>query len=291
MSKTVQRVRIIALSALIALAIVACGQLVWGGLAYANLKLTPAIPWSGPAMALVLGGLYWVLSGRAWPARGGAHRQALLALNPVGPAVLAWSVAAGGCAITALAGLWIVCSQITPWTPNLLPSLEGVPASTVAVLLIIGCLAAPLSEEAAFRGYAQGLIQRVMPPWTAVVVVSLMFAAVHLTQGPFPGKLLVYFLAGLTFGAVARLAGSIVPSIAVHVMADAAFFTLVWPHDGLRRLVNQGGADLWFWIHLGQVALFAPLALLAFVQLARAAKARNFPRGPSNAIQALPAAV
>jgi membrane protease YdiL (CAAX protease family) len=229
-----------------------------------------------------------VLSGRAWPARGGARRRALLALNPASAAVLAWSVAAGGCAIAALAGLWIVFSQITPWTPNLLPSLAGVPASTVAVLLVVGCLAAPLSEEAAFRGYAQGLIQRVMPPWTAVVVVSLMFAAVHLTQGLFPGKLMVYFLAGLTFGAVARLAGSIVPSIAVHVMADAAFFTLVWPHDGLRRLVSQGGADLWFWIHLGQVAVFAPLALLAFVQLARAAKAGNLPVAPPTRFRPCP---
>ena len=57
----------------------------------------------------------------------------------------------------------------------------------------------------------------------------------------------------------------------VHMIADLTFFTLVWPADGHRTLISAGGADLWFWIHVGQVVVFAPLAILALRQLARAA--------------------
>jgi len=274
-----RRVGAIALASVIALAIVAYGQLAWGGLAYANVALTPRLPWAGPVMLALLGLLYWVLSGRALPNLGGETRRSLLNLNPVPIRTVAWSLAGGACAVVALAGLWIVLSQIMPWAPNLLPSTAGVPRGTLIVLLAVGSLAAPLSEEAAFRGYAQGLIERAFRPWTAVVIVSAMFAAVHLTQGLYPGKLLVYFLAGLTFGATARLSGSIVPSILVHALADITFFTLVWPHDGLRTPVFQGGVDLWFWIHLGQTAVFAPLSVLAFLRLARTARPAGGLRG------------
>ena len=77
-----RRAGAVGLAALVALAIVACGQGVWGALAFANVTLSPAIPWASPVMAAVLAGLYWVLSGWAWPERGGGARRALLSRAP-----------------------------------------------------------------------------------------------------------------------------------------------------------------------------------------------------------------
>jgi hypothetical protein len=57
----------------------------------------------------------------------------------------------------------------------------------------------------------------------------------------------------------------------VHIVGDVTFFTLVWPHDAARRLVWEGGADAWFWLHVAQAIGFTVLAMLAFRKLARAA--------------------
>jgi hypothetical protein len=75
---------------------------------------------------------------------------------------------------------------------------------------------------------------------------------------------------GLSFGVTAYLTNSILPGIAVHILGDLTFFTLVWPYDAGRRLVEEGGADAWFWIHAAQAVLFTVLAIFAFRGLASA---------------------
>ena len=91
----------------------------------------------------------------------------------------------------------------------------------------------------------------------------------HANYGWFWPKLLVHFLAGVAFGTIAYLTDSILASIPVHIVGDLTFFTVVWPHDCSRRLVTEGGSDVWFWIHVAQAAAFTALALLAFRLLAR----------------------
>ena len=133
-------------------------------------------------------------------------------------------------------------------------------------MLVMGSIAAPLSEEAAFRGYAQVMLERRFRGPAAVGISSVMFAFAHVTQGFLVPKLFVYFLAGLTFGVTAYLTKSIVPGIVVHVMADLTFFTMVWPYDTTRRLVTEGGADAWFWIHVAQAVVFAGLAVWVYTR-------------------------
>jgi hypothetical protein len=87
------------------------------------------------------------------------------------------------------------------------------------------------------------------------------------TQGFLFPKLFVYFLAGVAIGVPAYLTKSILPGIAVHIIADLTFFTLIWPHDTTRRLVVEGGADAWFWIHVAQAVIFTALAVAAFSRL------------------------
>ena len=270
MHSLAKRAGLIGLATVTAFAIVLIGQTLWGVLAIANVKLTPAIPWSAAVMPFVLAALVAFLAGRAGPKAGAAARRAMVPLGPVSAKAWAWSLAAGGATVIAAAALWTVMATIVRVPPNMLPDLKGVPMTTVIPILLVSIAAAPLSEEIAFRGYAMSLIRRRFSPTAALVITSLIFAAAHLTQGLYAPKLIVYFLAGLAFGYVALRTGSLLPAMVVHAFGDLTFFTLVWSHDAGRRLLSEGGADGWFYANLALLALFTPLALLGFRQLAKA---------------------
>jgi membrane protease YdiL (CAAX protease family) len=254
------------------------GQPMWVALALTNLKVSPKIPWSAAVMALVLWLMWQYLGGRWWPRSTAETRRHNLRAFPVSSRVFAWSLVAGAFSIAALSGLWIVFFQISRTPANALPDLSSYPLLTVIATVLMSSLAAPFSEEAAFRGYAQSILERNFRAPTAIFISSAMFAAAHLTYGLYWTKLSVYFLFGLAAGVGARLANSILPGIAVHVMVDLTFFVLIWPHDAARRLITQGGADTWFWIHVAQVVVCVPLAVWCFRQLARSAEVQDFPK-------------
>ncbi|MGH7733984.1 MAG: lysostaphin resistance A-like protein, partial [Gemmatimonadales bacterium] len=224
----IAKARSVLLAAVIGLAITAYGQGLWGVLVFANLKTAPAIPWAPALMVPLLAVMVVFLAG-VWPRRGAATRRRLVRLGPVSRQAFLWSMIAGGCGVAALSGVWIVLTSLVKTPPNLLVDLKGVPVLTLAPILIVSILAAPITEEIAFRGYALGVLERAFTPAAAIVVSSTLFALVHLTQGLYPTKLVVYFLAGLAFALIAWRTGSLLPAMIVHSAADLTFFTLVWP--------------------------------------------------------------
>ena len=256
---------------LIALPIVAYGQDIWGALAFANLRFRPDLPWAAPTMAVLLVLLMRYLGGAGWPRRGAETRRRLLRLNPVAPRVFIQAMIAGVLALGALGGIWLVTSDLVHLPRGLTPDTSGYPLPTVISLFVMGCIAAPLSEEAAFRGYAQGLLERAWG-WAPAAVVgsSVLFAAVHIPQGLDLAKLSLYFLAGLIFGSIAYLTNSLLASMAVHSLGDVLGFLLLWPHDMLPHgMISQGGTDPVFWPAVAATIIFTPLALMAFARLAR----------------------
>lgn len=258
------------LASVIAVAILLVGQALWGGLVLANLKISPAIPWAALVMLPLLAVMVMALGGIGWPRAGAETRRRLVPLRPVAWRVFAWAMIASAFGIAALSGLWIVLAGLMRTPPNALPSVQGVPPLTVAAILAVSILAAPITEEIAFRGYVMGMLRRVVSPTWAILLSSLLFAAAHLTQGLYADKLVVYFLAGIGIAFVAYRTGSLIPAMIAHSAADLTFFTLVWPHDAGRRLVSEGGADAWFWIHVAQMVVFGALCIWANVRLARA---------------------
>jgi membrane protease YdiL (CAAX protease family) len=171
---------------------------------------------------------------------------------------------AGSSAIAALAGLWIVMFRLG-WigvNPLLPSSFTSSPALTIAIT-IGASLLAPITEESAFRGYLQGSLERDFSASTAVVLSSIVFAIAHVTQGLSAPKLFFYFLVGVVFGVLAYLNESILPVIPVHIAADLTFFLCVWPYDSARPVVWNSDTDIWFWVHVIQVAIFAVLFILA----------------------------
>jgi membrane protease YdiL (CAAX protease family) len=255
----------------LAFAILAVSSTAWTGLLAANFRTRKAFPfpWSVAAMALVLWLIWAYLGGRWWPRSTSAARSRCLRANRVSGRVFAWALFAGVLSIAALAGCWIVLFQLVRMKPNDLGDISQVPMAIVVLLLVMSSLVSPIAEEAGFRGYCQVVLERKFSGLVAVLISSIYFAIAHLTQGFYWPKLSVYFLAGVALGSIAYLTKSLLPGIAVHIMADLTFFALVWPFDAGRRLVWEGGADAWFWIHVAQAIVFAGPAILAFRQLAR----------------------
>jgi membrane protease YdiL (CAAX protease family) len=259
-----------ALAGAIALAITAYGQGVWGAIALVNVRTTPEIPWSVAVMAALLTLLIAYLSGRGWPRSNAAARRRLLRWNLVAPRVFGWSILTGAISLAALGGGWIALSDVVRIPPGVNPSMHGVPLASQLAFLVMGSLAAPLTEEAAFRGYAMGILERAWRnPWAALLGSSVLFASAHYTQGLDVTKLGLYFSAGLIFGGIARLTNSLYPAMIVHSMGDVMGFTLLWPHDAPHALVTEGGHDRLFVPAVAALAIFLPLGLAAFARLHR----------------------
>jgi membrane protease YdiL (CAAX protease family) len=254
---------------LLAFAITILAGGVWSALLVANLRTSPAVPWSVLAMALLLWLMWSYLAGKGWPRSTSDARRHYLRANRRSARTYLWSFAAGVLSVIALAGYWIVLFRLVKMPPNALPDMSSYPKMTVALMILMGSLVAPFMEEAGFRGYFQVALEREFRGWVAVTVSSLLFAFAHFGHGILWPKLLVYFLVGVAFGTTAYLTNSTLPAILPHMIGDLTFFTMVWPHDAARRLVLDSGPDNWFWIHVAQAMVFTVLAVWAFQRLAR----------------------
>ena len=272
----------IILFGLVALAITFLAGGIWTTLLVVNLQKSPTVPWSVPAMAVLLWLMWGYLGGNGWPRSTSAARRYYLRANRKSVETYLWSFVAGVLSVAALAGLWIVLFRLVRTPTNTLPDVSSYPRLTVALVIMMGSLVAPLMEEAAFRGYFQVALEREFRGVVAVAISSLVFALAHFVHGMYWPKLLVYFLVGVAFGATAYLAKSILPAIPPHIVGDLTFFTMVWPRDAARQLVSERGTDSWFWIHAAQTVVFAILAVWAFARLAKESGAAEPVGEPAN---------
>jgi membrane protease YdiL (CAAX protease family) len=279
------------LSAAISVSIVAYGQGLWQPLVIANIGFHPEVPWAAPTMAVLLAGLLAWLSGRGWPNRTSARRRELFRWNRMPLATFFLAIGAGILGLAAFGGIWIAVADLIHIPAGVQPKITGVPLPTVISFLVMGALAAPLSEEAAFRGYAMGILQKAWGHAPAAIIgSSVLFAAVHFVQGLDAGKLSLYFGAGLLFATLGYLTNSLYAVMVVHSLGDVLGFTVLWPHDQIHHAM--GFADPMFAPALGSAVVFTPLAVLAFRRLARvsAPLRADAKAAPTQALGALPIA-
>ena len=243
---------------------------VWSGLLATNLHTSPRVPWAAAVMAVFLWLAWQYAGGRWWPRNTSTARRLSLRANPVAGRVYAWALAAGVLALIALTGLWIVLFQTGLMRGNALPDYSQYPALTIAAALVMASVLGGLSEEAAFRGYLQGTLERECSPPVAIAITALVMAPGHaLTQGLAWPTFAFYLLVDVMLGVTAYLCNSVWPSAVVHALGLLLFFAVVWPADSARRLAGDPTWDRWFLIHAGQAAIFSALAILAFFRLAR----------------------
>jgi membrane protease YdiL (CAAX protease family) len=244
-----------------ALLTVASGA-VWSALFLTNLRIQPDMPWAASAMAVIAIGL-WLLIGGGKRAR---YRRA----NGISPRAFLLAVAAGGACIAALAGLWIVLVEVVGVRRNA-ADFSHTPRLTLIASLVMASVVGGVFEEAGFRGYFQGTLERYIPWSLAVLVCALVMAPLHVaTQGFVWPVLLFYLLVDIALGASAALTNSILPGILVHSAGLFAFFALIWPADKARPMFAATGSGLWFWIHAAQAVVFGIIGVWLFARLAGA---------------------
>ncbi|MGI9603921.1 MAG: CPBP family intramembrane glutamic endopeptidase [Acidimicrobiales bacterium] len=87
----------------------------------------------------------------------------------------------------------------------------------VLVFFAIVAIAAPIAEEVAFRGLLLKTLERLMAPGLALLISSVIFAAVHFQLLQFPGLLLF----GLVAGVLAQRTRGLMAPIAAHMAFNA----------------------------------------------------------------------
>lgn len=264
-----------------AIAITALVSGVWAALLLTNLSHSPGLPWSSIVMAVILYVLWSYLNGRWAPAGTRDARRTYLRAAQLPRRIYSWALIAGLLWVVFLAGFWIVLSQLVTVPGNKLPDFSTLPVLTVIATLVVACASGAISEEAGFRGYFQGSLERAGLGAAAILLTALLMAPIHaLTQGFVWPTLVFYLLVDAMLGALAYLTKSILPGIVVHAVGLFTFLGLIWPSDKNRSLISQGGADIWFWLHLAQAILFGALSLYALRRLARLTK-QSTPAPPS----------
>lgn len=244
-------------------------QGIWTGLVVANLKTSSRFPWAVVVMALLLWLTWQYLNGKGWPQSTSEARRRNLRATPLSGRVFGCAVLAGVLSIIALTGFWIVLFQLAKVPGNALPNLSQYTRLTVALMLLMASVVGAIVEEAGFRGYFQGLLERSINGPAAIFVAALVMAPGHaLTQGFVWPTLVFYLFVDVMLGLIAYLTKSILPGITVHAIGLITFFSLVWPNDA-RRLKGTGAGDAWLWIHAAQTIIFTALAIIAFKRLMR----------------------
>jgi membrane protease YdiL (CAAX protease family) len=240
---------------------------VWSGLFLTNLKVRPDVPWAASAMAVITILLWrWIGSGRR-----ARYRRA----NGVSPRAFLLAVAAGGAWIAALAGLWIVLVELVR-VPGHAADFSNVPKVTLIASLVMAAVVGGVFEEAGFRGYFQGTLERYIPWPLAVLACALVMAPLHAaTQGFVWPVLLFYLLSDVALGASAALTNSVLPGILVHTAGLFTFFAVIWPADKARPMIASTIPGPWFWLHVTQAVVFGTLGIWLFARLASARRISN----------------
>lgn len=250
-------------------------QLVWTGLLGTNLKISPALPWSVVVMALLLWAIWRYSGGAWWPAGTREARRRYRRAEAVPGPIFGWAMAAGLLALGALIALWTVIVQLIKVPGNSTAGFANYPVVTVVSVVVMASLVGAVIEEVGLRGYMLTRLESSVGGWVAVVIVALIIAPGHgMTQGFVLPTLLWYFAADIMFGALALLAGSILPGIIVHGVGLLVLFSVIWPTDRFRHPASLGRQDQVFWIELAACVVLAAFSLLAFRRLA-AVKSRS----------------
>ncbi len=87
--------------------------------------------------------------------------------------------------------------------------------SPLEILLI--SIMAGIGEEVFFRGFLQGSLGRVVNPWIALALVSVLFGVVHMVS---IGYAIVAGLLGAYLGMLLLLTGNLFVAVAVHTLFD-----------------------------------------------------------------------
>ena len=254
MSKKPEAAGDVVLAVLVGMLVVAAGTIPRNLLFLANLHYYASVPWAVPVSAVFLWFFWRYLDGAGPPESTAQRRRASLRANPISTKVWIWSLIAGGLGLVALVLALRVANRLVVLPQQGVPDLSHIPRLTVWALLLMGAPIAGIVEEAAFRGYMQGPIERHYGLAIAILITGTMFALAHLDFTP---VLWPYYVAvAAIYGAVTYLTNSILPAIVLHTCGNIYSNSDLLVHGqaewqaatGPAALIWKTGADRPFWI-------------------------------------------
>jgi membrane protease YdiL (CAAX protease family) len=148
----------------------------------------------------------------------------------------------------------------------------------VFLLLVMASVVAGVVEEAAFRGYMQGAIERRHGPVVAILVTGALFGLGHFTHHPdsMLSMMPFYLAVAAIYGGLAYLTNSILPGLVLHAVGDVFSLTRLWTTGQPEwqtsskppQLIWETGTDPAFWGYLATLILVGGAAVWAYATLA-----------------------
>ena len=241
----------------------------------ANLKFHPELPWAVPVVAIYLWIFWRYLQGAGPPAETAPFRRSSLRARALPVHVWAWALFAGTVGIMALVVALNLLNQAVALPQQQISELRSLPPVTAVTLLLAAAPIAGVIEEAAFRGYMQGPIEREYGLLAAILVTGTMFAVAHLDFTP---VLWPYYVAvAAIYGAVTYLTKSILPAVVLHTGGNLYSNFDLWLHGQAEwqaasapaARLWEGGPTLYLWEMTGALLALTSIALWAYGRLAK----------------------
>jgi membrane protease YdiL (CAAX protease family) len=247
----------------------------------ANLRHQSSVPWAVPLVAVYLWFFWRYLDGAGPPESTSQARRESLRAQRVSGRQWAWALTAGGLGIVALVLALRVANRMVVLPRQSLSELAHVPHTTAIALLLMAAPVAGIVEEAAFRGYMQGPIERRYGLPVAITITGTMFALAHLdfTLVLWP----YYVVVAALYGTVTSMTRSILPAVVLHTVGNLYSNFDLWLHgrsdwqapaNGPALLWNTG-PDLAFWTAVAGFVLALLATLAAFARLAAVSSSRR----------------
>jgi membrane protease YdiL (CAAX protease family) len=244
----------------------------------ANLRYSSGVPWAIPMIGLYLWFFWRYLAGWGPPETTAVVRRASLRANPLPIRVWAWALLAGTLGIATLVIALRLANRMIKLPDQQPPDLTGIPAMTLFLLLLMSSIFAGVVEEASFRGFMQGPIERRHGPVLAILITGVMFAVAHLDFTP---VLLPYYVAvAAIYGMATYLTDSILPAVVLHTSGNIYSNTDLWwrgraewqASRGTSGLIWESGADMAFWMSAVAIIVLAVAMVWSYFMLARSVK-------------------
>jgi membrane protease YdiL (CAAX protease family) len=284
---------IIAGAVLAGIGVLLAGNLPWAVvLAPLNLRLLTAVPWAVVPMLAYLW-MYWRYIGGAIGSREtAAWRRDRLRATPVSGDVWGMSLLTGMFGFAAVLALVTVMGRMVV-VPAAAPisAPAGMPPVTIFLLLVMGSIVAGVTEEAGFRGYMQGPIERRFGLAAAILVNGAVFGLLHFPNHPAQvWVMLPYYIAvSAVYSGITAAADSILPAVVLHATGNVWSLTRFWitgkPEWQLGtqpRLIWETGVDASFLFGLVAMFVLAAATWWFCAETARAARSHKQPAASPN---------
>ena len=139
--------------------------------------------------------------------------------------------------------LFVAALFISAWFGAQPTDLDRILNSSRAAALILALVAvatAPLVEELTYRGLLYSAIQRAIGSWFAVVVVSAMFAGLHVWQyRQNIGAILSITMLSVVLTAIRARSGRLLPCFVIHLVFNGIQSAIIVVEPYLRQALQQ----------------------------------------------------